>query len=145
MVMVVSPTVRLIAPLALPLVTAVSLTSMVAPSSLAVGVTVTLVTRAATLAVYMVVPAAKGGTSVPSDMVSPLSVLSLEGVGASSSVMVSVRLAGRFMPTLLDAVAEMVTCLSAASTLLSTAVIVTTSVLAVSPAPMVSVVVELRL
>ena len=60
-----SPSVRLIDADALPLVVGVPSTVMVAASSVAVGVTVMLDTVAATSAVYVVVPVAKAGVSVP--------------------------------------------------------------------------------
>ena len=59
---------------------------------------------------------------------------------ASSSVTVSVRLAGPLTPSAFVADPETVKVLSGASTELSTAVIVTVPVLVVSPAAIVSVV-----
>ena len=69
----------------------------------------------------------------------------MESVGAgSSSVIVSVRSAGCFTPSLFDAAPDTVTLLSGSSRASSAAVIVTVPVLVVLPAAMVSVFAELR-
>ena len=64
----------------------------------------------------------------------------IDSAGASSSSIVSVAFCGAVIPWSFCAVAETVTVLSRASTELSTAVIVTTPVLARESAGMVSVV-----
>ena len=64
----------------------------------------------------------------------------IDSAGASSSVIVSVTLCGAAIPCAFVAVPETVASLSRASTSLLTAVIVTSSVLAVAPAAIVNVV-----
>ena len=75
-----SPSVRLIDADALPLVVGVPSTVIVAASSVAVGVTVMLDTVASTSAVYVVVPVAKAGVSVPALIVSAERVASVDNL-----------------------------------------------------------------
>ena len=67
MVIVLDPTFRFIAPLALPLATFVPFTVIDAFADVVVGVTVTEATEFATLAVYCRVAALNAGVSVPAE------------------------------------------------------------------------------
>ncbi len=78
MSMALEPTLSDCAPLAEPLLAAAPPKVMVAPGSLALGVTVTPDTLLATDAVQVVPEEAKVGASVPAEMVSPLRVTSVE-------------------------------------------------------------------
>ena len=74
------PTLRAIAPEALPLVTVLPLTVTGAFAFVLVGVTVILLTALLTLAVYAEVPDAKTGDNVPELNVNADSVAIVEGV-----------------------------------------------------------------
>jgi hypothetical protein len=78
-VIVFVPTFRLILPEALPLETVVPFTLTVAFASVTVGVTVIELVAFDTEAVYVVVPLAKTGLSVPLDSARLLSVATLDG------------------------------------------------------------------